>query len=248
MLLCQFFKCRLNGKYFNTAVRTVPLRDPLKWSVYFRCRKKSMLFSIQSSCLMTGPFICINSQLKNHCHLIMGLCIEFQSSTYWSIVPNSFPESLQSMRHLNSVLRDFCVTVYVADGLTDCVDPDCCQQSSCSNKVFCRGAPDPLTLLQQSRSQPDSTPLSKQTFFQRVHFILGKANTHTLHGDMPFDVRCVLTYKLYTNITHQSQILIVYGISSILSTFTVRWSCVQRWSAWAGMRNLVSEYFRNISQ
>ncbi|KAF7707190.1 teneurin-1-like isoform X3 [Silurus meridionalis] len=81
------------------------------------------------------------------------------------------------------------------DGLTDCIDPDCCQQSSCSNKHFCQGAPDPLTLLQQTRSQSDSTPLYKKTFFQRVGFLLGKASTHTLHGDMPFDASQVAVVR-----------------------------------------------------
>uniref|UniRef100_A0A8B9RD51 Teneurin transmembrane protein 1 n=1 Tax=Astyanax mexicanus TaxID=7994 RepID=A0A8B9RD51_ASTMX len=75
------------------------------------------------------------------------------------------------------------------DGLIDCVDPDCCQQGSCSNKPLCQGAPDPLALLQQSHSQPPSTPLPTHTFFQRVRFLLGKAGTHTLHGDVPFDSR-----------------------------------------------------------
>ncbi|XP_017559200.1 teneurin-1 [Pygocentrus nattereri] len=73
------------------------------------------------------------------------------------------------------------------DGLVDCVDPDCCQQGSCSNKPLCQGAPDPLALLQQSHSQPPSTPLPTYTFFQRVRFLLGKSGTHTLHGDVPFD-------------------------------------------------------------
>uniref|UniRef100_A0A8B9KA72 Teneurin transmembrane protein 1 n=1 Tax=Astyanax mexicanus TaxID=7994 RepID=A0A8B9KA72_ASTMX len=82
-----------------------------------------------------------------------------------------------------------CVCVCVTDGLIDCVDPDCCQQGSCSNKPLCQGAPDPLALLQQSHSQPPSTPLPTHTFFQRVRFLLGKAGTHTLHGDVPFDSR-----------------------------------------------------------
>ncbi|XP_076878792.1 teneurin-1-like isoform X2 [Brachyhypopomus gauderio] len=74
------------------------------------------------------------------------------------------------------------------DGLVDCVDPDCCQQGSCSNKPLCRGAPDPLALLQQSPAPPEPTaPPTTHAFFQRVRFLLGKAGTHTLHGDIPFD-------------------------------------------------------------
>uniref|UniRef100_A0A4W4DY40 Teneurin transmembrane protein 1 n=1 Tax=Electrophorus electricus TaxID=8005 RepID=A0A4W4DY40_ELEEL len=74
------------------------------------------------------------------------------------------------------------------DGLVDCVDPDCCQQGSCSNKPLCQGAPDPLALLQQRPGPPERTsPPTTHAFFQRVHFLLGKAGTHTLHGDIPFD-------------------------------------------------------------
>ncbi|KAI4886913.1 hypothetical protein NFI96_030427, partial [Prochilodus magdalenae] len=99
------------------------------------------------------------------------------------------------------------------DGLVDCVDPDCCQQGSCSNKPLCQGAPDPLALLQQSHSQPPSTPLPTHTFFQRIRFLLGKAGTHTLHGDIPFDGRCKICSEVETLLVSEeaSQAAVVRG-------------------------------------
>ncbi|XP_030621470.1 teneurin-1-like [Chanos chanos] len=72
------------------------------------------------------------------------------------------------------------------DGLVDCVDPDCCEQVSCSRQALCQGAPDPLTLLQHSQSPSPPITQPAQHFFQRVRFLIGKAGTHTLHGDVPF--------------------------------------------------------------
>ncbi|KAL2077776.1 hypothetical protein ACEWY4_027280 [Coilia grayii] len=72
-----------------------------------------------------------------------------------------------------------------ADGLLDCVDPDCCEALVCSASPLCQGSPDPGALLQYGQSPPP--PSVPQTFFQRVHFLLGKTGTHTLHGDIPFD-------------------------------------------------------------
>ncbi|XP_076149042.1 teneurin-1-like isoform X1 [Alosa pseudoharengus] len=71
------------------------------------------------------------------------------------------------------------------DGLLDCVDPDCCEAIVCSASPLCQGSPDPGALLQQGQTPP--RPPAPQSFFQRVHFLLGKTGTHTLHGDIPFD-------------------------------------------------------------
>lgn len=76
------------------------------------------------------------------------------------------------------------------DGLIDCVDPDCCEQLSCGSDPLCHGSADPLALLQQS-PLPASAPTSTHThtFYRRIRFLLGKAATHTLPGDVPFDTR-----------------------------------------------------------
>ncbi|XP_041112039.1 teneurin-1-like isoform X2 [Polyodon spathula] len=71
------------------------------------------------------------------------------------------------------------------DGLMDCVDPDCCQQSSCYSGPLCQGSPDPLDLIQQS--QPSFSQFPSRLFFQRTRFLIGRDSTHVLPGDVPFD-------------------------------------------------------------
>lgn len=88
----------------------------------------------------------------------------------------------------------------ISDGLLDCVDPDCCEQLSCGSDPLCQGSADPLALLQQG-SLPLTTPHSPtsthtHSFYHRIRFLLGKAATHTLPGDVPFDTRYALIYSL----------------------------------------------------
>lgn len=87
-----------------------------------------------------------------------------------------------------------------SDGLIDCVDPDCCEQLSCGSDPLCHGSADPLVLLQQGLpstiAAPSSPSTHTQSFYQRIRFLLGKAATHTLPGDVPFDTRYVLVYSL----------------------------------------------------
>ncbi|XP_035290458.1 teneurin-1 isoform X1 [Anguilla anguilla] len=71
------------------------------------------------------------------------------------------------------------------DGLTDCVDPDCCQQASCGGGPLCQGSPDPLDLVQQTQAPFVSLP--PRLFFDRVRFLAGRASTHVFPGDIPFD-------------------------------------------------------------
>uniref|UniRef100_A0A3B5M6D2 EGF-like domain-containing protein n=1 Tax=Xiphophorus couchianus TaxID=32473 RepID=A0A3B5M6D2_9TELE len=82
------------------------------------------------------------------------------------------------------------------DGLIDCVDPDCCEQLSCGSDPLCHGSADPLALLQQS-PLPASAPTSTHThsFYRRIRFLLGKAATHTLPGDVPFDTSRVAVIR-----------------------------------------------------
>lgn len=88
----------------------------------------------------------------------------------------------------------------LSDGLTDCVDPDCCEQLSCGSDPLCHGSADPLALLQQIPlpTTAPTSPASTHThsFYRRVRFLLGRAATHTLPGDVPFDTRYVLVYSL----------------------------------------------------
>ncbi|XP_042274855.1 teneurin-1 isoform X1 [Thunnus thynnus] len=85
------------------------------------------------------------------------------------------------------------------DGLMDCVDPDCCEQLSCGSDPLCHGSADPLALLQQSPLPPTAPPSPASThthsFYRRIRFLLGKAATHTLPGDVPFDTSRVAVIR-----------------------------------------------------
>ncbi|XP_004379651.1 teneurin-1 isoform X3 [Trichechus manatus latirostris] len=78
------------------------------------------------------------------------------------------------------------------DGLTDCVDPDCCQQSNCYVSPLCQGSPDPLDLIQQS--QPLFSQHTSRLFYDRIKFLIGKGSTHVVPPEVSFDSRraCVI--------------------------------------------------------
>uniref|UniRef100_A0A8C2ZVW5 Teneurin transmembrane protein 1 n=1 Tax=Cyclopterus lumpus TaxID=8103 RepID=A0A8C2ZVW5_CYCLU len=85
------------------------------------------------------------------------------------------------------------------DGLMDCVDPDCCEQLSCGSDPLCHGSADPLALLQQGPLPPTASPPPTSThahsFYRRIRFLLGKAATHSLPGDVPFDTSRVAVIR-----------------------------------------------------
>ncbi|XP_077002061.1 teneurin-1 [Tamandua tetradactyla] len=78
------------------------------------------------------------------------------------------------------------------DGLTDCVDPDCCQQNNCYVSPLCQGSPDPLDLIQQS--QPLFSQHTSRLFYDRIKFLIGKDSTHIIPPEISFDSRraCVI--------------------------------------------------------
>ncbi|MFT7815219.1 teneurin-3-like [Arapaima gigas] len=73
------------------------------------------------------------------------------------------------------------------DGLVDCMDPDCCLQSSCQNQPYCHGSPDPGDIIGQSQ-QPASQQAAR-SFYERVGFLLGPESTHVMFGENPFNRR-----------------------------------------------------------
>ncbi|XP_030066133.1 teneurin-1 [Microcaecilia unicolor] len=85
-----------------------------------------------------------------------------------------------------------------ADGLTDCVDPDCCQQASCFSSPLCQGSPDPLDLIQQS--QPPFSQHPAKLFYDRIKFLIGKDSTHVIPGEILFDKSrvCVVRGQVMT--------------------------------------------------
>lgn len=87
-----------------------------------------------------------------------------------------------------------CVTcLTLSDGLVDCMDPDCCLQATCHTTSLCVGSPDPLDIIQET--QMSSAQSNLQTFYERVHFLVGRDSTHIIPGANPFDgmwVTCAL--------------------------------------------------------
>lgn len=71
------------------------------------------------------------------------------------------------------------------DGLTDCMDPDCCIQSPCQNSPLCRGSRDPLQVIQQSSLSQHRV----RSFYDRVKMLVGRESTHVLPGENPFNSR-----------------------------------------------------------
>uniref|UniRef100_A0A8C9VTN2 Teneurin transmembrane protein 2 n=1 Tax=Scleropages formosus TaxID=113540 RepID=A0A8C9VTN2_SCLFO len=69
------------------------------------------------------------------------------------------------------------------DGLTDCMDPDCCLQGPCQTNPLCLGSRDPLQTIQQNQ-----TPVQKvRSFYDRVKMLVGRDGTHTVPADNPFN-------------------------------------------------------------
>lgn len=81
---------------------------------------------------------------------------------------------------------------FFSDGLTDCVDPDCCQQSNCYISPLCQGSPDPLDLIQQS--QPLFSQHTSRLFYDRIKFLIGKDSTHVIPPEISFDSRYICIY------------------------------------------------------
>uniref|UniRef100_A0A3B3RXL7 Teneurin-3 n=1 Tax=Paramormyrops kingsleyae TaxID=1676925 RepID=A0A3B3RXL7_9TELE len=71
------------------------------------------------------------------------------------------------------------------DGLIDCMDPDCCLQSSCENQPYCRGSPDPTDIISQSQQPPPTQ--AARSFYDRINFLMGLESTHVIFGENPFN-------------------------------------------------------------
>ncbi|XP_029114629.1 teneurin-3 isoform X3 [Scleropages formosus] len=71
------------------------------------------------------------------------------------------------------------------DGLADCMDPDCCLQTSCRSQPYCQGSPEPSELIAQA--PPPQTPLAARSFYQRISFLAGPEGSHVVPGENPFN-------------------------------------------------------------
>ncbi len=74
---------------------------------------------------------------------------------------------------------------FLLDGLTDCMDPDCCIQSPCQNSPLCRGSRDPLQVIQQGQHPEQKV----RSFYDRVKMLVGRDSTHIIPADNPFNAR-----------------------------------------------------------
>ncbi|CAL8351782.1 unnamed protein product [Lota lota] len=85
------------------------------------------------------------------------------------------------------------------DGLVDCMDPDCCLQSTCHSTALCVGSPDPLDIIQET--QVSSTHSNLQSFYDRVRFLVGRESTHVIPATNPFDGShaCVIRGQVVTS-------------------------------------------------
>ncbi|XP_077578270.1 teneurin-4 isoform X3 [Stigmatopora nigra] len=86
------------------------------------------------------------------------------------------------------------------DGLVDCMDPDCCLQSSCHSTSLCVGSPDPLDIIQETQLAAGERGKSR-SFYERVRFLVGRESTHVVRGASPFDTKhaCVIRGQVVTS-------------------------------------------------
>ncbi|XP_078267436.1 teneurin-2-like isoform X9 [Rhinoraja longicauda] len=71
------------------------------------------------------------------------------------------------------------------DGLVDCLDPDCCLQSSCQSNPLCHGSHDPLDIIQQNQWALPTQVV--KSFYDRIKLLVGKDRTHIIPGANPFN-------------------------------------------------------------
>lgn len=109
---------------------------------------------------------------------ILSYCIIFFSSPCWLAHSNALGQEEEFVH-----LCDFLPT----DGLVDCMDPDCCLQSSCQNQPYCRGLPDPQDIISQSQQSPSQQ--AAKAFYDRISFLIGADSTHVIPGESPFNKR-----------------------------------------------------------
>ena len=71
---------------------------------------------------------------------------------------------------------------HVADGLTDCQDPECCDTAECSRNVLCTTVADPADFA----NSPDSKSVPS-SFWERIKFIVHETQKYADVGS--FDPR-----------------------------------------------------------
>uniref|UniRef100_A0A8C9T6T6 Teneurin-2 n=1 Tax=Scleropages formosus TaxID=113540 RepID=A0A8C9T6T6_SCLFO len=80
------------------------------------------------------------------------------------------------------------------DGLTDCMDPDCCIQSPCQNNPLCRGSRDPLQIIQQGHASVQKV----RSFYERVKMLVGRDSTHIIPPRTPSTLASLIRGQVLT--------------------------------------------------
>ncbi|TKS80689.1 Teneurin-4 [Collichthys lucidus] len=80
-------------------------------------------------------------------------------------------------------------------------------EATCHTTSLCVGSPDPLDIIQET--QMSSAQSNLQTFYDRVHFLVGRDSTHIIPGASPFDGNCVTLFAshLLVDLSHLLAIL-----------------------------------------
>ena len=72
----------------------------------------------------------------------------------------------------------------ISDGLTDCEDPECCDNTACKNSQLCTTVARPIDILLQ-RQPPSSTA----SFFQKMRFIIEEGSLQRYAKNTAFNER-----------------------------------------------------------
>lgn len=101
------------------------------------------------------------------------------------------------------------------------MDPDCCIQSPCQNSPLCRGARDPLQVIQQTgMAQPRI-----RSFYDRVKMLVGRDSTHIIPGENPFNSRYTRTRAHIMKVLATSDKALRRRVfENKLQAFTPRWA------------------------
>ena len=73
---------------------------------------------------------------------------------------------------------------YIADGLVDCADPECCSSTMCRSSQLCVSAPKPIDIL--LRKQP---PAITASFFERMKFLIDDGSLQNYARQETFNER-----------------------------------------------------------
>jgi len=87
------------------------------------------------------------------------------------------------------ISRTSIVLSFLADGLVDCEDPECCANTACSGSLLCVTSPKPIDIL--LRKQP---PAVTASFFERIKFLIEEGSLQNYAKHENFNERSVTTF------------------------------------------------------